>query len=64
MADRIGMTVVNMEEARYIATISALDALKAVYELEIHDYNYRELSVVKKSYTQALVDLQAKYIDS
>lgn len=37
MADIIGMSIVNIEEAKYIATMSALDALRAVYELEIHD---------------------------
>lgn len=37
MADRIEMSIVNIKEAKYIATMSALDALRAVYELEIHD---------------------------
>lgn len=64
MFDRIGMSVVSIEETKYVVTMSVLDALKAMYELEIQDYNYKELIVVKESYTQALIDLQAKYIDN
>lgn len=35
MFDRIGMSVVSIEETKYVVTMSVLDALKAMYELEI-----------------------------
>lgn len=64
ITDRIGVSSVGFEEAKFITLVSVIDASKAVYSFEVQDYNYRDLTILRDSYGQVSTDLQSKYTES
>lgn len=63
IANRTGVSSVSFEEAKFVALVFAINALKAVYSFEVQNYNYRDLIVLKDSYEQIFTYLRAKYTE-
>lgn len=55
ISDKIGVNDTSLDDAKFIANFFALNALKAIYEFEVQDYSFRDLTLFKEVMRKPLV---------
>uniref|UniRef100_A0A2C9V0Z4 Uncharacterized protein n=1 Tax=Manihot esculenta TaxID=3983 RepID=A0A2C9V0Z4_MANES len=60
----VGVSVLHLDDAKHQAIIQAIDCLKALYDFELEDYNFRNMIIYRNAYVQCLEQMNGRvYIE-